>query len=56
MVKRQLLGTHLIPRLGRPEEVANLVVFLAGDESSMMTGTNVVIDMGTTAWRGVRTE
>jgi NAD(P)-dependent dehydrogenase (short-subunit alcohol dehydrogenase family) len=53
-IKQQLIGTHLIPRLGRPEEVANLVVFLAGDESSMITGANIVIDMGTTAWRGIR--
>jgi len=38
---------------GRPEEVANLVVFLASDESSMMTGACVVIDLGTLAWRGM---
>jgi len=56
MIKRQLLGTHLIPRMGRPDEVANLVVFLASDESSMLTGANIVIDMGTTAWRGVRSD
>jgi NAD(P)-dependent dehydrogenase (short-subunit alcohol dehydrogenase family) len=54
MIKQQLIGTHLIPRMGRPEEVANLVVFLAGDESSMITGANITIDMGTTAWRGIR--
>jgi NAD(P)-dependent dehydrogenase (short-subunit alcohol dehydrogenase family) len=56
VVKQQLIGTHLIPRLGRPEEVANLVLFLASDESSMLTGANIVIDMGTTAWRGIRSE
>jgi NAD(P)-dependent dehydrogenase (short-subunit alcohol dehydrogenase family) len=53
MVKAQLMGTHLFQRLGRPEEVANLVVFLASDESSMMTGACVVIDLGTLAWRGM---
>ena len=33
-------------RLGRPEEVANLVVFLASECSSYMTGTCVTIDGG----------
>ncbi|HEX5191950.1 MAG TPA: SDR family NAD(P)-dependent oxidoreductase [Solirubrobacteraceae bacterium] len=54
MVEQQLTGTHLIPRLATPEEVANLVVFLASDEASAMTGGCVVIDNGTTAWRGIR--
>jgi NAD(P)-dependent dehydrogenase (short-subunit alcohol dehydrogenase family) len=53
MVQQQLLGTHLIPRLARPEEVADLVVFLASDEASMITGTCITIDAGTLAWRGL---
>ena len=56
MVQQQLLGTHLIPRLARPEEVADLVVFLASDQASMITGTCVTIDAGTLAWRGMRAE
>lgn len=56
MVQQQLLGTHLIPRLVRPEEVADLVIFLASDQAAMITGTCVVIDGGTTAWRGLRAE
>lgn len=56
MVQQQLLGTHLIPRLIRPEEVADLVAFLASDEAAMIHGTCIVIDAGTTAWRGMRAD
>lgn len=35
-------------RLGTPEEVANLVVFLASDEASLITGVAVPIDGGWT--------
>jgi NAD(P)-dependent dehydrogenase (short-subunit alcohol dehydrogenase family) len=54
IVQQVLLGTHLIPRLARPEEIANVVLFLASEESSAMTGSCVVIDNGTLAWRGIR--
>jgi 2-keto-3-deoxy-L-fuconate dehydrogenase len=42
-VERQPLG-----RLGQPEEVAALAVYLASDESSFTTGTIQVIDGGFT--------
>ena len=34
------------PRLGRPEDVASAVVFLASDDASFITGENLMVDGG----------
>jgi NAD(P)-dependent dehydrogenase (short-subunit alcohol dehydrogenase family) len=45
MLDRTFLG-----RLGRPEDVANLALFLAPDESSYVTGMDVVVGGGMKLW------
>lgn len=41
-----ILARVPLGRAGQPEEVSNLVLFLASEESSYMTGSCVVIDGG----------
>ena len=52
MIKSFLTGSHLNKRLGRPEEVAKLVCFLASDDASFINGAAYLIDGGAMAWRG----
>ena len=35
-----------LPRLGRPEDVANATLFLASDEATFITGENLMVDGG----------
>lgn len=39
--------THVLPRFGKPEDIANAALFLASDESSYMTASNLPVDGGT---------
>jgi len=47
--EKVLASFHPIGRIGEPGEIAAGVVFLASDESSFMTGSELVIDGGYTA-------
>ena len=45
----EMAGFHPLGRVGRPEDVASLILFLLSDRSSWMTGTVIPIDGGVMA-------
>src|SRR3546814_9625060 len=44
-----MLEHHLTPELGKPEDIAEVVAFLASDQSRFITGSAVVADGGFTS-------
>ena len=44
-----MAGMHLLQRVGKPEEVVWMGVYLASDESSFTTGTVIPVDGGLVA-------
>ena len=47
--RREHAARHPMNRIGQPEDIAYGVLFLASDEASFMTGSELVIDGGLTA-------
>ena len=45
-MRRERIGVHPIGRLGKPEDMAGLAVYLASDESSWVTGAAFPVDGG----------
>jgi len=43
-------GKLMLKRIGQPEDVAPAALFLASDEARWITGVNLPVDGGTTAW------
>ena len=47
---RQMTGNQTMPRLGKPDEVAQLALFLGSDDSSFINGQVIAADAGWTAY------
>jgi NAD(P)-dependent dehydrogenase (short-subunit alcohol dehydrogenase family) len=43
-LRRERIGVHPIGRLGQPEDIAGLAVYLASDDSSWVTGAAFPVD------------
>lgn len=48
-IKQILLDQHLTPHLGSPKQIADVVTFLASEESSFITGAVLPVDGGFTS-------
>ena len=48
-MKAEVLAAYPIRRVGTPEEVAKMVLYLASDDASWVTGSSFMIDGGLTA-------
>ena len=46
----QVLSKSMLKRLGEPEDVAWCAIWLASDEARYVTGADVPVDAGATAW------
>ncbi len=49
-MERAMLGMNLNPRIGEPEEIAKVALFLASEDSSFINGAIITADAGWTAY------
>lgn len=48
--EEKLKSLHLVGHLGEPDDIAYGALYLASEESKFVTGSELVIDGGYTAW------
>jgi len=48
--REQALSKFMLKRLGQPEDIGWLAIYLASDESSWVTAADFAVDAGATAW------
>jgi NAD(P)-dependent dehydrogenase (short-subunit alcohol dehydrogenase family) len=46
----KVLSKNMIKRLGQPVDIAHAAIWLASDEASYVTGADISVDGGATAW------
>jgi len=49
-LEAQVLAKNMLQRLGEPVDVANCALWLASDEARYVTGADIAVDAGATAW------
>lgn len=49
-IRKHWLGSTPMGRMGQPSEIASVILFLAGEGASLMTGSIVLADGGYTCW------
>ena len=45
-LRKHIESLSALNRVGKPEEIAKAVLFLASDDSSFITGANILVDGG----------
>lgn len=48
--REQVLAKNMLKRLGEPCDIATCAVWLASDEARYVTGADIAVDAGATAW------
>jgi len=49
-LKAKVLAKNMLKRLGEPEDIAHCATWLASDEAGYVTGADIPVDAGATAW------